>query len=221
MNLEGRPYPDIGAGPVAGHEPSPGIVYLLGQDPGLITIRGMEILRASDVVVYDRLVHPALLLEAPVVAERLFAGKDPHGYSIFQDAINAVLIDRARAGLRVVRLKGGDPFVFGRGAEECEALRDAGIRFEIVPGVSSAVAVPAYAGVPVTHPRYASAFAVVTGQECGSAPGLDWDVLARFPVLVILMGLRTLPEIARRLVAHGASPSISAAVVNNGTMPRQ
>lgn len=200
------------------------MVYLVGAgpgDPGLITVRGLKVLRASDVIVYDRLVHPDLLREARPSAERIFAGKPPHSHPGAQREINALLIERARAGLTVARLKGGDPFVFGRGGEECEALRAAGIRFEIVPGVTSAVAVPAYAGIPVTHRHYASAFAVVTGHECKGDSDLDWSALARLPVLVILMGHRTLPETCRCLMAHGARPSTPAAVVSSGTLPHQ
>ncbi len=199
-----------------------GIVYLVGAGPGdprLITVRGLEILRASDVVVYDRLVNPALLEEAPARAERIPVGKRPGRHSISQEAINALLIARARAGLTVTRLKGGDPFVFGRGGEECEALHAAGVRFEVVPGVTSAIAVPALAGIPVTHRRHASAFAVVTGHQCDSASTVDWEALARMPTLVVLMGLRALAEIARTLLAHGAHPSTPAAVVSRGTMP--
>lgn len=190
-------------------------------DPGLITVRGLQVLRRSDVIVYDRLVHPAVLGQARPSTERIFAGKYPRGHPQAQHEINALLIDRARAGLTVTRLKGGDPFVFGRGGEECEALRAAGIRYKIVPGVTSAVAVPAYAGIPVTHRHHASAFAVVTGHECKGDSDLDWSALARLPVLVILMGHRTLPEVCRRLLAQGTSPATPAAVVSNGTLPQQ
>lgn len=201
-----------------------GIVYLVGAgpgDPGLITVKGLQVLRTADVVVYDRLVHPALLGEAPSGSERIYVGKRAGGHGFPQETINTLLIDRARAGLTVVRLKGGDPFVFGRGGEECEALCAAGIRFEIVPGVTSAVAVPAFAGIPVTHRRYASAFAVVTGHECDGTSDLDWEALSRLPTLVVLMGLHRLPEITRRLLAHGARPSTPAAVVTGGTLPLQ
>ncbi len=200
-----------------------GIVYLVGAgpgDPGLITVRGLEVLRASDVVVYDRLVHPELLREAPR-AEQIFAGKESGHHPVAQDAINALLIARARDGRVVTRLKGGDPFVFGRGGEECEALRVAGVRFEVVPGITSAVAVPAYAGIPVTHRDHASAFAVVTGHACGRGRDLDWAALARLPALVVLMGHRTLPTIARRLMTHGARPGTPAAVVSDGTTAHQ
>jgi uroporphyrin-III C-methyltransferase len=201
-----------------------GIVYLVGAgpgDPGLITVRGREILRASDVVVYDRLVNPALLGEAPAWAERIPVGKEHGGHSTPQDVIHAILIERAQAGLIVVRLKGGDPFVFGRGGEEGQALRAAGIRVEVVPGVTSAIAAPALAGIPVTDRRYASAFAVVTGHQCDDASGVDWGALAHMPTLVVLMGLHALSKITRRLRAHGLPPSTPAAVISCGTMPNE
>ena len=204
----------------------PATVYLVGAgpgDPGLITARGLEILRSADVVVYDRLVATSLVAEAPLAAERVFVGKRPHGGSadLAQDEINALLIERARRGLTVVRLKGGDPFVFGRGAEECEALHVAGVPFHVVPGVTSAVAVPAAAGIPLTHRRLASAFAVVTGHECEGVSSLDWEALARVPTLVVLMGLSALPEITARLLAHGADPDTPAAAIASGTLPAQ
>jgi uroporphyrin-III C-methyltransferase/precorrin-2 dehydrogenase/sirohydrochlorin ferrochelatase len=201
-----------------------GCVYLVGAgpgEPGLITVRGLEILRSAEVVVYDRLVQGALVDEAPPAAERVFAGKHPHGRRAEQEAINALMIDRARSGRVVVRLKGGDPFVFGRGAEEVEALRAAGVRVEVVPGVTSAIAAPGAAGIPVTHRRLASAFAVVTGHECDGASDLDWVALARMPTLVVLMGLRALPAITSRLVAAGADPDTPAAVIASGTLPTQ
>jgi len=204
----------------------PGVVYLVGAgpgDPGLITARGLEILRSADVVVYDRLVAPALVDEAPRTAERVFVGKRSHGETAdrAQHEINALLVDRARRGLTVVRLKGGDPFVFGRGAEECEALHVARVPFHVVPGVTSAIAAPAAAGIPVTHRRLASAFAVVTGHECDGASNLDWEALARVPTLVVLMGLSALPEITARLLAHGAHADTPAAAIANGTLPSQ
>jgi len=204
----------------------PGVVYLVGAgpgDPGLITAKGLEILRSADVVVYDRLVATSLLAEAPPGAERVFVGKRPHssGADLAQSEINALLVERARRGLTVVRLKGGDPFVFGRGAEECEALRAAGVPFRVVPGVTSAIAVPAAAGIPVTHRRLASAFAVVTGHECEGVSNLDWEALARVPTLVVLMGLSALPEITARLLEHGADPDTPAALIASGTLPTQ
>lgn len=204
----------------------PATVYLVGAgpgDPGLITVKGLEILRSADVVVYDRLVAASLVAEAPPTAERVFVGKRSHGgrQDLAQDEINALLVDRARGGQTVVRLKGGDPFVFGRGAEECEALHAAGVPFHVVPGVTSAIAVPAAAGIPVTHRRLASAFAVVTGHECDGVSNLDWEALARVPTLVVLMGLSALPEITARLLAHGTPPDTPAAVIASGTLPTQ
>jgi uroporphyrin-III C-methyltransferase len=201
-----------------------GRVYLVGAGPGnpeLITVKGLWTLRRADVVVFDRLVHPALLDEVPPHAERIFAGKRTGQHHLAQEEINKVLIARARAGLTVVRLKGGDPFVFGRGGEECESLHAAGIPVEVVPGVSAAVAVPALAGIPVTHRRYASCFAVITGHECDGASDLDWDALARLPTLVVLMGLRRLQEISDRLVAAGTNPQTPAAVIASGSLPEQ
>ena len=201
-----------------------GVVYLVGAgpgDPGLITTKGLELLRCADVVVYDRLVSAALVAEGPPSAERVSVGKYPHGTGVDQPDINALLVDRARHGRTVVRLKGGDPFVFGRGAEECEALCAAGVPFRIVPGVTAATAVPAAAGIPVTHRRLASAFAVVTGHECDGPSDLDWEALARMPTLVVLMGLRALPEIAHKLIAHGARSDAPAAVIASGTLRAQ
>lgn len=203
-----------------------GKVYLVGAgpgDPGLITVRGRDVLGMADVVVYDRLVHPALLDLIPARAERVFVGKDPRHDtpSTGQDQINELLISFARQGRRVVRLKGGDPFVFGRGAEECEALRAAGVRFEVVPGVTSAVAVPAAAMIPVTHRRLSSGFAVVAGHECDGGSDLDWAALARVPTLVVLMGLRALPDVVSHLLAAGADPTVPAAMIANGTLPTQ
>lgn len=201
-----------------------GIVYLVGAgpgDPGLITVRGLEVVRASEVIVYDRLVNPVLLEETPERAERIAVGKRPGRRSIPQEQINALLIARARAGLLVTRLKGGDPFVFGRGGEECEALHAAGVRYEVVPGVTSAIAAPGLAGIPITHRTRSSAFAVVTGHQCDDPSAIDWDALARIPTLIVLMGLGALARTARRLIASGVSPSRPAAVVASGTLPHQ
>lgn len=201
-----------------------GKVFLVGAGPGdpeLITVRGLRVLRSADVVVYDRLVHPALLEAAPSSAERIFAGKHPAGPRVAQDEIVRLLVDRARRGLQVVRLKGGDPFVFGRGGEEVEALRTAGVPYEVIPGVTAAVAVPAAAEIPVTHRAYASGFAVVTGHPCDDGTGLDWSALARMPTLVVLMGLRRLPRVVARLVEAGANPAVPAAMIARGTLPDQ
>ncbi|HUK20834.1 MAG TPA: siroheme synthase CysG [Gemmatimonadales bacterium] len=199
-----------------------GIVYLVGAGPGdpdLITVRGLELLRRADVVVYDRLVHPGLVDRAPAWAERVFVGKRAEGHSVEQEKTNALLVSLAQAGKVVVRLKGGDPFVFGRGAEEAEALEQADVPFQIIPGITSAIAAPGAAGIPVTHRRHASAFAVAAGHECEGDSDLDWEALARIPTLVFLMGLRGLPNIVARLVEHGLSPDTPAAVIASATLP--
>jgi uroporphyrin-III C-methyltransferase len=197
-------------------------VYLVGAgpgDPGLLTVRGLELLRAAQVIVYDQLVNPALLDEAAPMAIKIFVGKRAGRHCIAQEEINGVLISYARAGHEVVRLKGGDPFVFGRGGEEAEALSEARIPFEIVPGVSSAVAVPAYAGIPVTHRKFASSFAVVTGHEARKPnSSVDWAKLATaVDTLVILMGLSNLPIIVEKLIANGRSPQTPVALIGSGT----
>ena len=203
-----------------------GRVYLVGAgpgDPGLLTVRGLELLRNAAVVVYDQLVNPVLLEHVSPQAERIFVGKRAGRHCIAQDEINRELIRFARMGYDVVRLKGGDPFVFGRGGEEAEALAGAGISFEIVPGVSSAVAVPAYAGIPLTHRNLASSFAVVTGHEARkSEDAVDWSKLATaVDTLVILMGLGNLPMIVAKLIAYGRAPDTPVSVICNGTTADQ
>ena len=199
-----------------------GAVYLVGAGPGdpdLITARGLALLRAAEVVVYDRLVSERLVGEAPPWAERLPAAESGRDAAARQERINALLVSRARAGFTVVRLKGGDPFVFGRGGEEVAALRAAGIRYAVVPGVTSAVAAPGAAGIPVTHRDCAPAFAVVTAHEAGGTSRLDWEALARIPTVVVLMGLRALGEVSAKLVAAGRAPDTPAAVVVRATYP--
>lgn len=203
-----------------------GKVYLVGAgpgDPGLLTVRGLELLHGAQVVVYDRLVNPVLLEEAPPVAIRIFVGKADGLHSLPQGEINRLLVSYARRGYDVVRLKGGDPFIFGRGGEEAEALRDAGIPFEIVPGVSSAISVPAYAGIPLTHRGLSSSFAVVTGhQACEAGSSVNWAALATaVDTLVILMGLKNLPAIVRGLLGAGRSPETPVAIVRWGTTIEQ
>src|SRR5438552_4831460 len=204
-----------------------GRVVLVGAgpgDPGLLTVRGRDVLGAADVVVYDRLVNDALVELAPPTARRIFAGKARGDHTMPQGAINAVLVHHARQGRLVVRLKGGDPFVFGRGGEEAEALAAAGIPCEVLPGVSAAVAVPAYAGIPVTHRRLSSSFAVVTGHddpEKRRAP-VDWAALATaVDTLVVLMGQTQLQRIACELIAHGRAPDTPVALISNGTTASQ
>ena len=198
-------------------------VYLVGAgpgDPGLITVRGAEVLARADVVVYDRLVAPSLLDLAPPRAELVSAAKAPGKVELTQDEINALLVERGGTAATVVRLKGGDPFVFGRGGEEAEALAAAGVPFEIVPGITSAIGAAAYAGIPVTHRGVSTHFTVVTGHE-DPAKGhtdVDWEALARAGgTLVILMGAGNISEIALRLVRGGRDPSTAVAAVRNGT----
>lgn len=204
-----------------------GTVYLVGAgpgDPGLLTLRGLALLRKADVIIYDRLVNPVLLDEAPVRALRIFAGKRAGTHNLPQEHINALMIVHARRGRSVVRLKGGDPCVFGRGGEEAEALAEAGVPFEIVPGVSAAVAVPAYAGIPLTHRGLSSSFVVLTGHEdlCKGEPSVDWGRLATaVDTLVVLMGVRTLPRIVGELLAHGRSPETPVALIRWGTTEAQ
>ncbi len=204
-----------------------GTVYLVGAgpgDPGLLTIRGLEVLQQADVVIYDRLVNPLLLAEAPAQALRISAGKLPGRHGLPQSQINWLLIAHAHCGRRVVRLKGGDPFVFGRGGEEAQALAEAGIPFEVVPGVSSAIAAPAYAGIPLTHRQLSSSFAVVTGHEDvrKDRPAVDWARLATaVDTLVVLMGASTLPSVVSELLAHGRPPQTPVALIRWGTMEDQ
>ncbi|MBV8199446.1 MAG: uroporphyrinogen-III C-methyltransferase [Acidobacteria bacterium] len=196
-----------------------GIVYLVGAGPGdpeLITVRGLRCLRQADLVVYDRLVDARLLAEAPAAARRVFAGKAPGRQALRQEEINALLVRQARAGRVVVRLKGGDPFVFGRGGEEGLACVAAGVAWEAVPGLTSAAAVPGLAGIPLTHRGIAASFAVVTG-HCAGEDTLDWAALARVDTLVVLMGAARLGEIAAILRAHGKPPETPVAVVENGS----
>ena len=201
-------------------------VYLVGAgpgDPGLLTVRGAEVLARADVVIYDRLSVASLLELAPKRAERISVGKTPRGPSTPQEEINRLLVEHGAAGREVVRLKGGDVFVFARGGEEAEALQDAGVDFEIVPGITSAIAVPAYAGVPVTHRGLSTSFTVVTGHEDPwAATETDWDAVARVGgTIVVLMGAATRGEIARRLIEAGRPPDTPVVAVRWGTRPNQ
>jgi uroporphyrinogen III methyltransferase / synthase len=203
-----------------------GIVFLVGAgpgDPGLITLRGVECLRMAEVVVHDRLVNHALLAYAPS-AEWIDVGKQPDHHLVPQERINGLLVEHARSGKVVVRLKGGDPFVFGRGGEEALALVEAGLPFEIVPGVSSAVAAPAYAGIPVTHRGLACSAAIITGHraDCTEDPESDWTRAARgCDTLVFLMGVRNLPRIVERVLAGGRSLHTPAALISQATCLNQ
>ena len=189
-----------------------------------MTVRALELIAQADAILYDRLIPPDALENAPPDCDLRYVGKRPGDPAMSQDDINALLIELARDGRRVVRLKGGDPFMFGRGGEEAEALAAEGLAFEVVPGVTAGIAAPAYAGVPVTHRDAASAVAFVTGHEDPEKgeSALDWDALARFPgTLVLYMGIGNLPTIARRLTSAGRSAEEPAAVIERGTLPDQ
>lgn len=201
---------------------NPAQVYLVGAgpgDPALITLRGLELLRRADVVVYDRLVDPVLLREARPDAEMIYVGKATSHHTLPQFAINALLVDRAGRGKTVVRLKSGDPFVFGHGAEEALALAAAGISFEVVPGVSGAIAVPAAAGIPVTQEDVACLVTFVSdyGDSRRAESRLEWPILAGCKgTLVFLMGLTSLPTIVKELVENGRALDTPAAVIERG-----
>jgi uroporphyrinogen III methyltransferase/synthase len=204
-----------------------GMVYLVGAgpgDPGLITVRGLELLRKADVVIHDYLASERLLEHMRPGAETIYVGKRGGQHTYRQEEINQLLLDKAAEGGLVVRLKGGDPFVFGRGGEEAETLAAAGVSFEIVPGVTSAVACPAYAGIPLTHRAYASSAAFVTGHEDPTKPdsGLDWEKLpCGVGTLVFLMGVKNLDKICRRLIAGGRGPETPVAIIEWGTTSHQ
>jgi uroporphyrinogen III methyltransferase/synthase len=201
-------------------------VYLVGAgpgDPGLLTLRGAEVLGRAEVVVHDRLSQSSLLDLAPVTAERISVGKSPRGPSTPQEEINRLLVDKGSTGATVVRLKGGDPFVFGRGGEEAAALAAAGVPFEVVPGVTSAVAVPAYAGVPVTHRGMSTSFTVVTGTDAPWASSeTDWEAVAKVGgTIVVLMGVAARAAIADRLMRGGLAADTPVAATRWGTRPEQ
>jgi uroporphyrin-III C-methyltransferase len=199
-------------------------VYLVGAGPGdprLLTLRGAEVLQRAEVVVYDRLAPAALLDLAPRGAERVDAGKARGRVALSQEAINRVLVDRGRRGLTVVRLKGGDPFVFGRGGEEALALAEAGVRFEVVPGVSAAVAAPAYAGIPVTHRGLAASYAVLSATLAGGAPADLARAAGAADTLVLLMAAERLGEVCAQLLAAGRPADEPAAVVASASTGAQ
>lgn len=205
-----------------------GFVSLVGAGPGdpdLLTVKGLRLLRQADVVAYDRLANPVLLKECRPEAELVFVGK--HGevghLSVPQENINALLVEKAKAGKHVVRLKGGDPFIFGRGGEEALELKHAGVPFEIVPGISSAVAAPAYAGIPVTHRHVSASVAIIAGHEDPhkGPSSHDWEALSKLDTLVILMGLGRLEAITRTLLGCGRAADTPAAVVRWGTTTEQ
>ncbi|MFH2218665.1 MAG: uroporphyrinogen-III C-methyltransferase [Pseudomonadota bacterium] len=204
-----------------------GKVYLVGAgpgDPGLITVKGLDCIKNADVLIYDYLASPLLLKHAPENAEIIYVGKKGGDHTLSQDRINALIVEKAKSGLSVTRLKGGDPFIFGRGAEEAEVLVEAGIPFEIVPGVTSAIAAPAYAGIPLTHRNFTSTLAFVTGHEDPTKEdsSIDWEAIAKgMGTVVFLMGVKNLPHITRRLVDNGMNPETPVALVRWGTTSDQ
>ncbi len=202
-----------------------GCVFLVGAGPGdpkLLTMRAAELLASADLIALDALVSKEISALIPSSTEVVYVGKRSSAHALPQDKINQLLVDEAKKGKRVVRLKGGDPFVFGRGGEEAEELVAAGVPVEIVPGISSSVAGPAYAGIPVTHRSYATSVTLVTGHESDDSTGIDWEALARMHgTIVFMMGLGNLPAIARKLQEHGAPANRPVAVISNATRPEQ
>jgi uroporphyrinogen III methyltransferase/synthase len=202
-------------------------VYLVGAgpgDPGLITVRGRQCIESADVIIYDYLAAPALLNFAPNHAEVIYVGKKGGDHTLSQDKINALIVEKAKTGSTVCRLKGGDPFIFGRGGEEAEILVANAIPFEVVPGVTSAIAAAAYAGIPLTHRKLTATLAFITGHEDPhkEESNIDWESLARgIGTLVFFMGVKNLPEIARKLIANGKSPNTPVALIRWGTTPAQ
>ena len=203
-----------------------GMVYLVGAGPGdagLLTLRGAELLARADVVVYDALVNPELMRLAPKTAELIYGGKRSKEHAIPQDELNELLVTKAREGKTVVRLKGGDPYIFGRGGEEAEELAAAGIGFEVVPGVSSVVAAPNYAGIPLTHRAHCSSFTVITGHEDPTKDtDINWEQLAKVPgTKIILMGVERIRGLAQTFIAHGMAAETPVAMVRWGTTGQQ
>lgn len=206
---------------------SQGKVYLIGAGPGdakLITVKGLECIQKADVIVYDRLANPRLLSYRRTDAELIYVGKSPDRHTLTQDEINQVLVEKGLEGKVVARLKGGDPYVFGRGGEEGEELRKAGVPFEEVPGITSAISVPAYAGIPITHRDFTATFTVITGHEepTKEASNINWQRLAQDPgTLVFLMGVANLPQIVSQLVRNGKNVTTPIALIRWGTRPEQ
>lgn len=204
---------------------NPGFVSLVGAGPGdpdLLTVKGERVIRQAEVVVYDRLVSPAILALADANAEMIYVGKKLDFHSVPQDQINQILVDKANEGKRVVRLKGGDPFIFGRGGEELEALAKHGIRYEVVPGITAAAGATAYAGIPLTHRDYAQSVQFITGHVQKEGSEINWASLAHSnSTLVFYMGLKQSPHISARLLENGLSADTSCAIIEKGTTNEQ
>ncbi|MBE0472600.1 MAG: uroporphyrinogen-III C-methyltransferase [Rhodoferax sp.] len=210
---------------VKNFKPDSGRVYLVGAGPGdpeLLTLRAVRLLQQADVIVYDNLVSDGVLAFVSPSAERIYAGKRRNEHTLRQEQINTLLVKLASQGKQVVRLKGGDPFIFGRGGEELQALAASGVAFEVVPGVTAASGVSSYAGIPLTHRDHAQCCLFVTGHLKDGTADLDWPSLVRLnQTVVIYMGLGGLPEICKQMVAHGSSPELPIAVVQDGSQPTQ
>src|SRR6266536_2805749 len=205
-----------------GHRPTAnGKVFLVGAgpgDPGLLTVRAAELIATADLIATDALVSREIVARFPKSAEVVYVGKRSSAHTLPQDKINQLLVDEAKKGKRVVRLKGGDPFVFGRGGEEAEELVAAGVPVEIVPGISSSIAGPAYAGIPVTHRSYATSLTLVTGHEADESTGIKWGALAQLDgTIVFMMGFANLPVIVQKLTEHGMPRERAAAVISKAT----
>ena len=203
----------------------PGTVYLVGAGPGdpeLLTVRALRIISAADILVYDQLVSDTILALVNPAAERIYAGKQRGNHAVPQEDLNRLLVDLGRTDKRIVRLKGGDPYTFGRGGEEVETLKENGIPFEVVPGVTAAAGVAAYAGIPLTHRNHAQACVFVTGHLKDGSMNLDWEGLARRrQTIIIYMGLHGLSYLCDQLIAHGLPTDWPAAMVQQGTTPKQ
>lgn len=203
----------------------PGTVYLVGAGPGdpeLLTLRALRLIGEADVLVFDHLVSDAILSLVKPDAERIYAGKERGNHAVPQDDLNLLLVSLAKKDLRVVRLKGGDPYTFGRGGEEVETLKEHGIPFEVVPGITAAAGVAAFAGIPLTHRNYAQACVFVTGHLKDGSMNLDWPGLARRrQTVIIYMGLHGLSHLCEQLIAHGLPTDWPAAIVQQGTTPNQ